>query len=197
MVATVSTWAAVLTSVIVGGLAALTGAAVRRPSRPCLTCAGLGLTRGERGRWGRICARCRGGGQLDTWAARTLVALSRGRWAPPGGTVAHGRQHAQGYRLAGRHPGGRVRFAPDPDDTRLAALRDVRVPAAQRRVERRRAAHTTAQGLARALTWIRLAAARRALRRATEAAEQHRDALADHCAGYRAAARRPRRRRLG
>jgi len=185
VVSTVSTWATAFSAIIVTGLAALFGAAVRRPSRPCLTCAGLGLTRGERGRWGRICGRCRGGGQLDTWAARTLVALSRGRWAPPGGTVARGRQHAQGYRLAGRHPGGRWRAAPDPDDTRLAALREVRVPAAQRLLDRRQSAHEAAHGLVKVWTWARVAAARRGLHRATEAAEAHAVALADNAGGYR------------
>lgn len=119
-----------------------------------------------------------------------LRRSERGRWLPRSGTVARGRQHGQGYVFAGRAPGGRWRAAPDPDDTRLAALRERRVPGAQRHVERHERAHQAAHAREK----VDVGAARRALRRAEDAAERHALALADHQGGYRgrgsAAARR-------
>jgi hypothetical protein len=160
------------------------------PSRGCRTCGGLGLIRGERGRWARFCDRCNGSGQVDSMATRALVAATRGRVLPRSGTVARGRQHGQGYRFAGRSAGGRWIAAADPDDTRLAALVGRRIPACEHRVERREAAHDAARGLRRIGTAARLAMARRALRKAEDAAERHRAALESNSAGYRRAARR-------
>lgn len=57
-------------------------------------------------------------------------------------------------------------------------------------LDRREAAHAPARGLRRVLTWVRPCAARRRLLTAQRAVEDHRDALADHAAGYRAARRR-------
>ncbi len=120
-----------------------------------------------------------------------LVAATRGRWLPRAGAAAAGRMHGQGFVFAGRHPGGRWRALGDPPDTRLVAMREHRVPAAVRLVGRREAALARARGVARLLAWARLAAARRALRRAEQAAEDHASALAEHDGGYRGASRRP------
>ncbi len=174
---------------IVTALAAVVGHAAARPTRPCRACCGIGSQRGRRGRWAGHCAACRGSGQRDRWSTTVLVVVSRGRWLPRSGTVVRGHQHGQGYRFAGRHPGGRWRAAPDPDDTRLCALAERRVPAAERMVERCEA-HEAARGLVKLWTFVREAAARRALRRVVEAAERHRDALAEHQGGYRAGTRR-------
>lgn len=190
-------WIMTVLGVLGVALAALAGHAVRRPTRPCGTCAGVGIRRGRRGRWASHCGRCRGSGQVDGWSTTALVGLTRGRWLPRAGSAAEGRMHGTGYVFAGSHPGGAWRALDDPADTRLRALADRRVPAAERRVQRREAAHTSAQGLARVWTWLRLVVARRTLRRATQAAERHAYAIADRAAGYRGAARRPSRRRPG
>ncbi|MER5671923.1 hypothetical protein [Pseudonocardia alni] len=166
------------------------GLRLAEPSRDCRACRGLGLERGARGRFTRFCRRCRGSGRVDGLVRRALVVVTRGRVLPEAGSVAPGgRQHGQGVRFNGRFPGGRWRAAPDPDDTRLAALERWRVPAAQRRVDRAAAHAVGARGLPWVIALVRRAAARRALRRAEDAAERHRLALSEHLAGYRRKAR--------
>jgi hypothetical protein len=154
------------------------GRARRYPPQPGLSTVGL-----TRGAWpvGRVVADTAGGGRVDTWPLRMLVAVIRGRVLPRAGTVAHGVQHGQGYRFAGRRPGGRWVAAPDPDDTRWprcgsGGSRPAAGRAAPGAAPRRRA------GAVKLWIWARLAAAR--------AAERHAEALADRQAECRAAARR-------
>lgn len=176
------------------GMLAVSGYAVVRlvqpSSHPCRACDGLGVRRGHRGRWAGFCSRCRGSGQVDSIGARLLVSVTRGRVLPAAGAAAPGAvQHGQGYRFAGSRPGRRGSnwvAAPDPADTRLAALEDRRIPALERRVERREAALAGSGGLVWLAERARLAAARRALRRARDAAERHRAALEVNAGGYRA-----------
>jgi len=154
-------------------------------SHACRSCDGIGTRRGANGRWATHCRTCRGSGQRDSLVTRALVVITRGRHLPGAGSAATGHMHGPGYVFAGRRPGGAWRADGDPADTRLEAIERRRVPALERRVERREAAVEQARGIGWAMARARLAAARRALRRARSAAEDHRAALMANGGGYR------------
>ena len=168
-------------------------------SKPCRRCAGIGTQRAPRGtpqggRWAAHCTACRGSGRVDGLMRRVLVAATKGRVLPDSGTVAPGgRTHAQGVVFDGRHPGGRWRARADPVDTRAEAIEGRRLPAAERAVERAEARLAAASVMGKVAALVRLAVARRRLRKTEDLAERHRLDLADHSAvGYRRMAGRGR-----